>query len=116
MPDAEFLRAIRDLGGTPAELAAHHELLELMLPTLRADFTAAEIYRCRPGPPLPCPITVFGGTDDPLCSRTDLEEWSAHTKSKIHMHLLPGNHFFVTVARTALLELITATLAPDLAA
>lgn len=111
MPDAEFLRAVGDLGGTPPELASHQEFLELMLPTLRLDFTAAETYHRCPSQPLPCPITVFGGADDPLCSRRELDEWSVHTISSFHVHLLPGDHFFVTTARTALLDLVTTTLA-----
>ena len=110
LPDVEFIGAVRDLGGMPPELAGYDELLALMLPTLRADFRAAEAYRCRPRAPLPCPITVFGGMDDPLCTRADLDEWMIHTESSVRVHLLPGGHFFVATARDALLHLLEAAL------
>src|SRR5439155_21562009 len=114
LPDAEFLAGIRDLGGTPPELVANDEFLQLMLPTLRADFTAAETYRWPPGQPLPVPITTFGGADDPLVTRADLDGWAVHAGGGLSVHLLPGDHFFLTTARTELLELVGRELAPHL--
>jgi medium-chain acyl-[acyl-carrier-protein] hydrolase len=114
LPDAEFLGAIRDLGGTPPELVAHAEFLELMLPTLRADFTAAETYRWPAGQPLSCPITTFGGADDPLVTRADLDGWAAHTDGGLRVHVLPGDHFFIATAQAELLALVGRELAPHL--
>lgn len=112
LPDAEFLAAVRALGGTPPELAANEEFLELMLPTLRADFMAAETYRLPPARPLPCPITAFGGAADPLVARADLDAWAAHAGDGFRVHALPGDHFFLASARARLLELIGRELAP----
>jgi medium-chain acyl-[acyl-carrier-protein] hydrolase len=114
MSDAQFLAGVRDLGGTPPELTANDEFLELMLPTLRADFTAAETYRWPPGHPLPCPITAFGGADDTLVPRADLEAWSAHTSRGLTLHMLPGDHFFIGSAQARLLELLDRELAGHL--
>ena len=50
LPEAEFIDNLRMLGGTPTELLEHEEILQLMLPTLRADFGAAETYH---GPLIP---------------------------------------------------------------
>lgn len=115
MPDADLLGAVRGLGGIPPELMEHREFLELMLPTLRADFTAAETYRTEPGRPLPCPIDVFGGAGDPFYHRADLDEWSRYTRAGCAVHVLPGDHFFVTSARAAVLGLVAEALAPYLA-
>ncbi|HXM55487.1 MAG TPA: alpha/beta fold hydrolase [Candidatus Dormibacteraeota bacterium] len=115
LPDAEFLRAIQKLGGTPPELVDNRELLDLLLPALRADFTAAETYERAPGHPLPCPITAFGGTDDPLVDRPALEGWAAHTAAGFRLHELPGDHFFPTTARAELLQLVNQELTPYLA-
>jgi medium-chain acyl-[acyl-carrier-protein] hydrolase len=116
LPDAEFLPAVSGLGGTPPELTESAELVELMLPTLRADFTAAETYSQEPDPPLPCPITAFAGSDDPVVSGAGVQAWAAHSGAGFRAHVLPGDHFFIATARSALLELIEGELTPHLAA
>jgi surfactin synthase thioesterase subunit len=110
MADAEFVLGIKDLGGTPPELTEHAELLELLMPSLRADFTAAETYYHDAVDPLPCPITAFGGTEDPLVDRDELAGWSAHTTGAFRMHELPGDHFFLATARPALLQIVNREL------
>jgi surfactin synthase thioesterase subunit len=112
LPDAEFLASVNALGGTPPELVANQEFLELLLPTLRADFTAAETYRVPLGRPLPCPITAFGGAGDPMVARADLDAWAGHAGGAFRVHVLPGDHFFLTTARARLLELVDRELAP----
>ena len=44
LPDDEFLAELRRLNGTPRELLDHEELMEVMLPILRADFALYETY------------------------------------------------------------------------
>lgn len=114
--DAEFLPAVSRLGGTPPELTEHEELAELMMPTLRADFTAAETYAQEPDRPLPCAITAFTGADDPIVSTAGVDAWSAHAGRSFRKHVLPGDHFFIATARDVLLELIERELSPHLAA
>jgi medium-chain acyl-[acyl-carrier-protein] hydrolase len=115
LPDAEFAEAVGGLGGTPPELLAHEELLELMLPILRADFTAAETYYRPPRPELGCPVSVFGGAEDPIVSSDDLAAWAEHTRSSCSVHVLPGDHFFLDSARDELLRLVDRELAGHLA-
>lgn len=116
LPDGEFREAVHHLGGTPPELAENDEMVELMLPTLRADFTAAETYLHLPDRPLPCPVTAFVGTEDPLASAADLDAWAAHAGAGFRRHDLPGDHFFVTTSRPALLATIERELASHLGA
>lgn len=110
MEDAELMDAVGDLGGTPPELLAQRELLEIMLPTLRADFAAAETYHRQAGPPLPTPITAFGGAGDPLVLHSDIEGWAAHTAAGFEQYQLPGDHFFIATAHAQLLDLVGRTL------
>ena len=44
LPRKEFLAALRRLDGTLAEVFEHEELLEIILPLLRADFAVYETY------------------------------------------------------------------------
>ena len=48
LPEREFLASIKKLGGTPEEVLKNEELMELFLPTLRADFTLLETYKYVP--------------------------------------------------------------------
>ena len=64
VPDNEFIAELRRLNGTPQEVLDNAELLELMMPLLRADFELCQTYSCEDEPPLSCPITAFGGIDD----------------------------------------------------
>lgn len=106
LPAPELLDRLRRLNGTPRELLAHEELMEMMLPMLRADFEMVETYRYSPEPPLPLPLTVCGGADDPEVSREDLDAWRAQTTQSFALHLFPGDHFFINQESSALVQLI----------
>lgn len=111
LPDSALLAELRRLNGTPAELLANRELMQLMLPTLRADFAVGETYRYRPAPPLDCPMAAFGGADDSRLNRDQLEAWREHTAAEFSLHILPGDHFFLHSAQPALLAIIADQLA-----
>lgn len=106
LPEPEFLREISRLNGTPKEVMEHPELMQLMLPILRADFTVCETYDYVPEPPLGCPISAFGGLQDHRVTRQDLEAWGEHTTSSFSLRLLPGDHFFLNTARPLLLQAV----------
>ncbi len=110
LPDREFRTAVEELGGIPPELLTEPELLDVMLPTLRADCTLTETYACSRQAPLSCPITAFGGHHDEEVPPEDVQAWSQHTTGPFRAHLLPGNHFFVNTARPDLLRLLTSAL------
>lgn len=111
LPPAEFARALRTLGGTPDAVLENAEMLELFLPILRADFTLTETYMYDRDEPLPCPISAFGGTFDPLVSHDGLEAWRTQTRSAFKLRVFTGGHFFINSQRAALLQAIEADLA-----
>jgi medium-chain acyl-[acyl-carrier-protein] hydrolase len=112
LPEPEFLDSLRRLNGTPREVFEHAELLQLMLPLLRADFSVCQTYDYRPEPPLNCPITVFGGVEDPEAGREALEAWSAQTSGGFTLHMLPGDHFFVNTSQALVCRLLAGHLGP----
>jgi medium-chain acyl-[acyl-carrier-protein] hydrolase len=95
LPEPEFIQELKRLNGTPAEVLDKPEILQLHMPTLRADFQLGETYAYRPRPPLACAITAFGGTDDRDVSRDDLLAWQLHTTGPLRVELFPGDHFFL---------------------
>jgi medium-chain acyl-[acyl-carrier-protein] hydrolase len=110
LPDAEFREELRRLNGTPAAALDDDELMELVLPTLRADFALYETYAFDPGPPLACPITALGGLGDDGVGSQDLDAWREQTTGPFRMRMLPGDHFFVHTARTPLLRAVEQAL------
>ena len=70
------------------------ELLDLLLPVLRADIEMVETYKYAPEPPLDVDILAIGGRDDPAISQTDLEAWRRQTAGEFQTRIFVGGHFF----------------------
>jgi medium-chain acyl-[acyl-carrier-protein] hydrolase len=106
LPEEAFKQKLRELGGTPEEALNNAELLELMLPILRADFELNDTFLATPVEgTLSCPIHVFGGEEDAEVSPDDLERWRESTSGAFSRRILPGGHFFLrTNLNTVLLE------------
>lgn len=100
LPEAEFRDELRRLNGTPAEVLEHAELMEMMVPILRADFEAVETYTCHDAPPLTCPVTAFGGEADPDVEPDALAAWEQHTTGRFAARMFPGDHFFLNHPQT----------------
>jgi medium-chain acyl-[acyl-carrier-protein] hydrolase len=112
LPEAELRSELLRLNGTPREVLEHPELMELMLPLLRADFSVVETYVYRPGVPLECPLTAFGGLRDSEVSRAQLEAWREQTASEFVLRMLPGDHFFLNDPQSQ--PLLLSAIAKDL--
>ncbi|MFN2513803.1 MAG: thioesterase II family protein [Pyrinomonadaceae bacterium] len=110
LPDSELLAELRRLNGMPKEVQENAELLSLMLPTLRADCTITETYSHTEEPPLDFPISAFGGLQDDMVSRHDLEAWRNHTTGSFLLRMFPGDHFFLQTAQPLLLQVLSREL------
>ncbi len=81
------------------------ELIRVMLPVLRADFTAAETYVHAAGTPLDCPVAVYTGDTDSSVPRAQLTEWERVTHVRPVRHrVFAGDHFYLDDARRPLLR------------
>jgi medium-chain acyl-[acyl-carrier-protein] hydrolase len=111
LPDAEFIEAVRTrYGGIPDQLLSHPEVLELMLPIVRADLAMLNRYRYTPSPPLGCAITAVGGRSDTWVDEAGLAEWRRMTAGGFDLHLLPGGHFYLHSALPELLAIVRRAL------
>jgi medium-chain acyl-[acyl-carrier-protein] hydrolase len=110
LPEPEFVAELARLNGTPREVLEHAELLELIVPLLRADFAVCQTHAYLPAPPLKCPITVFGGLQDPDVPRESLELWREQTRAAHALHMLPGDHFFVNQQQADILRVVSLKL------
>lgn len=111
LPDNDFLDRLYRFNGTPPDVLNHPELMQLMLPTLRADFALRDRYVYRDEPPLNCSITAFGGMNDQHVSGADLRAWRRHTRERFQLWLFQGDHFFLKSAQETMLETVCSELA-----
>jgi medium-chain acyl-[acyl-carrier-protein] hydrolase len=113
LPDAAFVAEIdRRYGGIPHEILANPDVLALLLPSLRADMIALETFQPGPRPPLPIPISAFGGDSDPTTPLADIEAWKTETQATFATRVFPGSHFYLDAQRKAVVAEIARIVAP----
>jgi medium-chain acyl-[acyl-carrier-protein] hydrolase len=110
LPEDRFLPALRRYGGLPDEVLRSRELLDLLLPRLRADLAVTGTYVYTARPPLACPITAFGGDADPSVAADAVKAWREHTLGSFDAEIFPGGHFFVSDVAGPILARIAAAL------
>jgi surfactin synthase thioesterase subunit len=115
LSDAELVTTLRDQFDLTDELLANKDLLEMVLPVMRADFAVVETYVCHEEPPFDIPIRVFGGLSDPEVTREELEGWQAHSTRPVTVQMFEGGHFFLNTNQ-GFVPALAATLRDTLGA
>ncbi|MET7993314.1 alpha/beta fold hydrolase [Amycolatopsis sp. NPDC005232] len=109
--DDGLIAALKELSGTDTAVLGDDELLRMVLPAVRGDYTAVETYRHDAGAELRCPIHVLVGDTDPV---TDLDEagaWRAHTTASCDVAVFPGGHFYLNSQLDGVVGSVATTLA-----
>lgn len=114
LPEAEFIEALRRYQGTPDAILQNSEVMQMLMPILRADFSVCETYVYADEEPLDCSISAFGGLQDQHASSESLIEWQSQTRSSFKLKMFAGNHFFLHDASELLLQSITQELTQGL--
>jgi surfactin synthase thioesterase subunit len=97
----ELARVVAELGAAREHDVDDAALIYRRLPILRADLAVCETYQVGKSTRLTCPMTVYGGEDDPIAAPGALEEWREYTAASFLTRIFPGNHFYL-VARSRL--------------
>ncbi|MEO0776340.1 MAG: alpha/beta fold hydrolase [Bacteroidota bacterium] len=107
LSEAGFIEALREMGGLPDELLANRELLDFILPILRADF---RLFTDAPTtyPPIQTPIDVIMGDREQLVGMID--NWRHLTTGTFRSTVLEGHHFFIYERVAELSAAILTTL------
>ncbi|WP_026189821.1 thioesterase II family protein [Salinispora mooreana] len=96
LDDAGIIAELRDLSGTSNDMLDNAELLQLVLPAIRADYRAIETHRGQPDATVSTPITVLTGDTDPQVPLADAYKWHAHTTQASEVLVFPGGHFYLS--------------------
>ncbi|SBT65710.1 Surfactin synthase thioesterase subunit [Micromonospora sediminicola] len=97
---------LNEMGGTPAEVLADPSLLEILLPTLRADLAVLSTHQLQPAAPLDIRIRAFAGAEDTSAPPERMAAWRKETSRRFDLDVLPGGHFFDAQAERRVLETI----------
>lgn len=89
-----LLKDLINMGGLQPELLDHPELIDLIVPIMRADFRAIETFDFATVPKLSVPLMVLGGTTDCI-SEDQLIVWQYFTTSICTVNMVQGGHFFI---------------------
>jgi surfactin synthase thioesterase subunit len=95
LPDGEFVDELRQLNGTPTEVLDNRELMQFLMPMLRADFAISDNHVTNQTTHLDCSASVFHGELDTLVKINDAKEWQHHFSKPINFETFSGDHFFI---------------------
>jgi surfactin synthase thioesterase subunit len=110
--DAELSSYLFEVGGVPPEIEDHPDLLDLMLPTVRADLTAVATWPYREGEPIDCPIVAYSGRGDRYAAPDLMRGWAAETTSTFELDEFDGDHFFVVPRVREVVAAVNRRLSP----
>jgi medium-chain acyl-[acyl-carrier-protein] hydrolase len=102
--EMEFIKVLSRRGTTPLlPVLEDRELLDFVLPIVRADFTVCG-FKPADRPPLEIPFAVFGGEQDPIAPDEQLQGWAVHTSHGFSLTSFPGGHFFIRESESLVLR------------
>jgi medium-chain acyl-[acyl-carrier-protein] hydrolase len=110
LDDENFVRAIREIGGTPSEVLNDAWLVKRLLPRLRADFALGETYVYRPSAPLECAVSILQGEYDDSVDSESANRWSELTTGRVRQCSIESGHFFLHTHKAQVLALVRAVL------
>lgn len=110
--DEALIATIRRLGGTGGSVLEDPEVLEMVLPTLRADYRAIGSYALTPGPRLGTPFTVLIGDSDPVVGTEAAAAWRERTEAGTDVRVFPGGHFYLDSQVAEVAATVVAALDP----
>ncbi|MET8630483.1 alpha/beta fold hydrolase [Kitasatospora sp. NPDC004669] len=112
--DEAFVRELRQLGNGSMGEIEDAALLELVLPSIRADYRLLDAYRPASGTRTGCPLVAYVGDSDEDCEIDKARAWSQTTASAFEFRAFPGGHFYLEAHEQELLGHITGHLRSDL--
>lgn len=110
LPGDRFLEEVRRYHRLPDEVVNSPELLELILPRLRADFAVTGTYAWAKRAPLPIPITALSGSDDAIVAPAMIAAWRDHTVARFRHATFPGGHFFLDQHAPSVVSMLAQAL------
>lgn len=94
LDDEELKEKLAQLGGAPAVVLNDKDFIKTILPVFRNDLRLCETYAPQTKTVLPIPFELYGGNNDKLVSKSELEEWKQYTSKEANVTTFLGGHFY----------------------
>jgi medium-chain acyl-[acyl-carrier-protein] hydrolase len=103
--DADLRKTLEGLDGM-ADALENEELMEFLLPILRADFSVCDNYCYRVEERIPCDIFAFAGDADDRAPAAEMQPWREETSMSFRSRIFRGGHFFLRANEPELLAIL----------
>jgi NADPH:quinone reductase-like Zn-dependent oxidoreductase/surfactin synthase thioesterase subunit/NADP-dependent 3-hydroxy acid dehydrogenase YdfG/aryl carrier-like protein len=94
----------------PESVLENNELIDEMLPALRADILLGKRYTYYEDDPLSCSLTAIAGNNDSVFTEEQIKQWEIHTSGEFRFMKVNGSHLFCRDNKEELLEIISEEL------
>ena len=96
LDNVEFIQQMATYNGTPSVILQNEELLEILLPMIKADFSMAEHYARAPiTTQLECPVIALASKQDEWLSEIAIDGWKNVSRGSFETHWFEGDHFYL---------------------
>eukprot|EP00760_Papus_ankaliazontas_P030921 PhM_4_TR5134/c0_g1_i1/m.35263 len=121
LDDTRFVEELRKLELTTGDILDNAEMLNMVLPSIRADMRIENEYLYTAEPKLRCPIVAVCGTKDRWVNEKNMKAWGSNTEATYEYNAIDGgDHIFldkpecVAGMRAVVARWLKATVAPRL--
>lgn len=105
-----IIKDLKNLKGTPAIIFENEELLQVMLPIIRADYKVCQAYIYYRESPLDIPLVAIGGREDDAVPKSQILSWREQTRLKFKSYFIDGDHFFCHTHEEELTQILIREL------
>jgi medium-chain acyl-[acyl-carrier-protein] hydrolase len=109
LPREPLIAELTNMGGLPEEVAANEELMQLVEPSIRADFRMFDT-RIEREPPVTARIVGLHPAADDTCDPARMEPWGDLTTTSFSLVSFRGGRFPLAEAREELMEVVIREL------
>jgi len=110
LPRETFLKLVSDYYDPPLAVWQNPDLLQIVLPVLRADLALCQGYVYRHEPPFDFPIQAFAGLRDRSAPFSAVQAWREQTSGEFALEVFNGAHFFLNSSLAGLQRVIISRL------
>jgi pyochelin biosynthetic protein PchC len=115
LPEPALITELRTLGGTPEEVLRNTELMQSVLPIIRADYHLLEQFSYEgQADAITQPLEIIAATQDKLVSDTQINAWRQLPLKQLNQFDIEGEHFYLNQHPDALFEYINTKLSDAL--
>jgi surfactin synthase thioesterase subunit len=95
LPFEEFIDTLREFGNTPEEVINNKEIMQLLTPSLKADFAFSEYYEYKDSDKILTPTSIWQGKSDNHIKGECIEGWVKELGNQVDIKMFKGGHFFI---------------------